>query len=290
MEGRILFKAALILAAAAQAVSAPQTTVVTEQPADDAYVRSSTPTTNYGGITALRVRKGSSDELNAYLKFELSGLSGFVQSATLRLYVTDTSPDGGSLFSVSNTYYGSASQWTQSGLNWNNAPPITGTALTGAGAVTVGQWVEFNVTSAIAGDGTYSFALKNNSSDAAYYSAREGPHKPELVIEIELGPPPPPSLTLTTPDGGESWTIGSTRTIRWNSTGSLVNVSLEFSTDAGANWSSIVTSTSNDGAYDWTIPNAESNQCLVRVSDASDGDPQDVSDEVFSIVASAPAD
>jgi len=289
MERRILFKAALILATAAQALSAPQTTIVTDHPAHDAYVRSSTPATNYGGITALRVRKGSSDELNAYLKFEVNGLSGFVQGATLRLYVTDASPDGGSLYSVSNTYYGSSSQWLQSGLNWNNAPPITGTALSSAGAVSVGQWVEFDVTSEITGDGTYSFALKSNSSDAAYYSAKEGTNKPELVIEMELGPPPPPSLTLTAPDGGEGWTIGSARTVRWNSTGSLASVSLEFSSDAGANWSLITASTPNDGAFDWTIPDAESNQCLVRVADTEDNDPLDVSNAVFSISASAPA-
>lgn len=289
MEKRMLCKAALILATAAQALSAPQTTVVTKQPTDDAYVRASTPATNYGGVSAVRVRKSGSDELDAYLKFDVGGLSGFVQRARLRLYVTDASPDGGSLFAVSNTYFGSSSQWTQSGLNWSNAPPINGTALGSAGAVSVGQWVEFDVTSAIAGDGAYSFALKNNSSDAAYYSAKEGSNKPQLVIEAELGPPPPPSLTLTTPNGSESWTIGSTRTIRWNSTGSLANVLLEFSSDAGANWSSISTSTANDGAYDWTIPDAESSQCLVRVADVEDNDPVDVSDAVFSLSASAPA-
>jgi hypothetical protein len=285
MERRILFTAALILATVAQATSAPQTTVVTEQPAHDAYVRSSTPTTNYGGITALRVRKSSSDELNAYLKFDVSGLSGFIQSATLRLYVTDASPDGGSLYLVSNNYQGTATPWLQSGLNWNNAPPISGTALSSAGAVSLNQWVEFDVTSAIAGDGTYSFALKNNSSNAAYYSAKEGSNKPELVIQIESGPPPPPSLTLTTPNGGEIWTIGSNRTILWTSMGSIDNVALEFSSDAGANWSPITTSTLNDGSFGWMIPGTESNQCLVRVSDGTDGDPSDVSNAEFAIVA-----
>ena len=46
-------------------------------------------------------------------------------------------------------------------------------------------------------------------------------------------------------------------------------------------------STQNDGAYDWLLPNVESNTALVRVTDAADGNPIDRSDAVFSIVGQA---
>jgi hypothetical protein len=273
---------------ATYAMSAPQSAVLQIQPTHDAYVRSSTPTTSYSSAATLRLRKSSSETVTSYLKFEMTGVNGIVLSAKLRLYVTDASSDGGSVYLVSNNYLGTETPWTQGGLNWNNAPPISGTALSSAGSVSVNSWVEFEVTSAITGNGTFSFGLKSNASDVVYYSSKEGGNKPELVIESDSGPPPPPSLAVASPNGGESWTIGSTRTIRWSSTGSLANVSLEFSDDAGATWSTISSSTPNDGDFDWTIPDAESNQCLVRIADVADSDPVDVSDGVFSVVASNP--
>ena len=45
-------------------------------------------------------------------------------------------PDGGSVFSVSNNFAGTSTPWTESGLNWNNAPALTGGALD---AVQVGR-------------------------------------------------------------------------------------------------------------------------------------------------------
>ncbi len=162
-------------------------TTIVFTPTNDAYVRSSTPTTNYGTLTALKLRKSGSETLNTYLKFAVTGITGLVQSAKLRIYVTDASPDGGSVYAVPNNYLGTSTPWVQSGLNWNNAPAITGGAgtpvlLGSAGAVSVGQWVELNVTSAITRNGTFSFGMKNNNSDAVTYSSKEGSNKPELII------------------------------------------------------------------------------------------------------------
>lgn len=102
------------------------------------------------------------------------------------------------------------------------------------------------------------------------------------------GPPPAPSLQLTSPNGGESWTVGSNQTITWSSQGSIANVMLEYSADNGANWTTIISSTTNDGSHSWTVPNTVTTQALVRVSDAADGNPADVSDAVFSIVSAPP--
>ena len=67
------------------------------------------------------------------------------------------------------------------------------------------------------------------------------------------------------------------------------NVKIEYSTDNGATWFSpaIVDNTPNSGSYPWLIPNTPSTNCLVKISDANDGDPSDVSDNVFSIVIPA---
>ena len=157
------------------------TKTVTLTPAHDAYVRSSTPTSSYGSATTLRVRGGGT-VIRGYLKFKVTGLTGSVKSATLRLYVTDASPRGGALYKVANTYSGSTTSWTQSGLKWNNAPSVGGSALASTGAVGVGTWVEFPVPGVVKGNGTYSFALTSTVSDLVYYGSKEGTNPPQLVI------------------------------------------------------------------------------------------------------------
>ena len=149
----------------------------------DAYVSSSTPTTIYGSAAVLRARKSSSETTNAYLKFEVTGILGHVRSATLRLKVTDASNKGGAVYLVSNNYKARSTAWKQSGINWNNAPGLSGASLSSAGAVRVGEWVELDVTSAIRGDGIYSFGLQNTSSDPVLFSSKESAKKPELIID-----------------------------------------------------------------------------------------------------------
>lgn len=162
-------------------VTGTGSTTLTFLVSDDAYVKSSSPAKNYGVETTLRLRSGD-PTYNNYFKFNLSGFSGGVQSAKLRLYVTDGGPDGGSLYSVSNTYKDSATPWSESGITWNNAPAISGAPLVQGGAVGSGVWVEYDVTAAITGEGVYSFAMTITSTNSVYHSSRQGEHPPELVV------------------------------------------------------------------------------------------------------------
>jgi PKD repeat protein len=147
-------------------------------PVADAQVKNTSPSKNYGTLTSLRLRNGgtSSDTYRSYLKFDVSGLGGPAASAKLRLFVTDSSPDGGSVFGVS-------SAWTETGITWANAPAIGGTSLASAGATTNGTWVDFDVTPAVSGNGEVSFALTTTSSNSSYYTSREGTaNRPQLVV------------------------------------------------------------------------------------------------------------
>jgi hypothetical protein len=93
---------------------------------------------------------------------------------------------------------------------------------------------------------------------------------------------PTPTITVTSPNGGESWNAGSTHTITWTSTGAMGNVKIQYSTNNGSSWSTITSSTANDGSYSWTLPGVSSSQCLVRISE-TDGTPSDTSNSVFTI-------
>ena len=175
---------------------------LTFRPTEDAFVRSNRPTRNYGHTLYVRVRSTPSADYVSYFKFEVSGLSGAVQSAVLKLYVLDAGPDGGSVFSASNRFKGSNRAWNEEELVWNNAPEITGRALSTAGRVQVGQVVELDVTAAISGNGTYSFAIRNNSTDLCTYSSREGQRPPELVVRTGQPPSLNPTITSFSPNSG----------------------------------------------------------------------------------------
>jgi hypothetical protein len=97
-----------------------------------------------------------------------------------------------------------------------------------------------------------------------------------------------PTLTLTSPNGGEDWEVGSSQTISWTSAGLIPNVKIEYSTNGGTDWRIIVSSTPDDGSHPWTVPVTPSTNCLVKVSDASDGEPLDVSDAPFTLSDQTP--
>ena len=114
-------------------------------------------------------------------------------------------------------------------------------------------------------------------------------HFPVLVRYNFGGAPPPASVTVTAPNGGESWAAGSAQNITWTSA-NLTNVKLDYSTDGGASWTAIATSVSaSAGSFSWTVPSTATTQALVRVSDAADGVPSDASNAVFTIAAATPA-
>ncbi|MFQ5605654.1 MAG: DNRLRE domain-containing protein, partial [bacterium] len=157
---------------------------VTFNPTDDSFVLSSSPTSNRGAASDLRIRAGSKT-IYTYLKFDVNALGGAVLSAKIRLKVLNGGDDGGTIFSTANA-------WDEGSIIFNNAPPTTGSALSSAGAVAVDDIVEFDVTSAISGTGIYSFRIHSGSSDRVLFSSKEGSVAPELVIQYASGGNLPP--------------------------------------------------------------------------------------------------
>ena len=102
------------------------------------------------------------------------------------------------------------------------------------------------------------------------------------------GAPAPTTITLTSPNGGEAWGIGSTHNITWTYTGDMPSVKIEYSTNSGTSWATIVASTSNSGSYAWAVPGPASTSCLVRVSDAAYPGVFDTSNGVFSAIPPIP--
>lgn len=95
-------------------------------------------------------------------------------------------------------------------------------------------------------------------------------------------------LTLTAPNGGESWQYNEVRTITWSSQNVAV-ARVEYSVDGGA-WQTIAASASGPaGAYPWVVPPLSSTNVRVRVSDANDAAPLDESNAPFTVATAGVA-
>jgi len=91
-----------------------------------------------------------------------------------------------------------------------------------------------------------------------------------------------PTITVTDPNGGEALAIGDSFNITWSSAGGLTDVKIDLSRNNGGAWESVIASTPNDGAHNWTVTSPPAADCLIRVSSLDDS-VSDVSDAVFSI-------
>jgi hypothetical protein len=179
---------------------------------EDAFIKSSTPTTNFGAAPDLEVQNDTRT-MNSLIRFVVSGLpsDSAVSGAVLRLYVpSNGSAIGGSISRVTGS-------WSESTVTWANAP-IAGTLL-GAmpNPVKSGVWSQANLpTSFITGNGIYDVYLKTSStSDAVYYASNNSSFKPTLVVTWTSGtgttPTPTPTSTVT-PTVTQSPTPTPTRT------------------------------------------------------------------------------
>jgi len=97
-----------------------------------------------------------------------------------------------------------------------------------------------------------------------------------------------PTATLTAPNGGEFWAVGSSQTITWSATDNVgvANVDLEYSTDGGATYPNVIaTGVANTGSFAWTVPGPPTSTARVRVTahDTGCSSASDASDANFTI-------
>ncbi|MFC1568524.1 NosD domain-containing protein [Candidatus Margulisiibacteriota bacterium] len=78
-----------------------------------------------------------------------------------------------------------------------------------------------------------------------------------------------PTVTVLSPNGGETITGETASNITWTATSpiSLATdpISIWYSTDSGANWTSIVSGIANSGSYGWSVPDINSSTARIRI-------------------------
>lgn len=107
-----------------------------------------------------------------------------------------------------------------------------------------------------------------------------GIYEPNDVWRYTAAPKP----VLLSPNGGENLSSPGTYRITYTTLeGTDTNdVLIEYSTDNGQTFEHIDISP-NTGLYEWDIPPVDSNQCLIRISDADNPTVSDRSDNLFAI-------
>lgn len=183
-------------------------------PLHDAYVRDGTNAgTTFGTTdsTLLITKVSPAGQLNnareAYLRFNLTGLSGTVTSVQLRVY---GKIDGTSVASVPvGVFAVSNAAWTENALTWNNKP-ASGTALDTATATNAAYtYHTWDITSYVQGElaaGRTNIALVMKSLQAHdprifWNSSEFGSNPPQLVVTTTQTPAARQSQTATTRKG-----------------------------------------------------------------------------------------
>ena len=99
-----------------------------------------------------------------------------------------------------------------------------------------------------------------------------------------------PSVTVTSPNGGDALTAGTTKTITWNYTGDpgyYLRIELLKAGTVVATLNSYASKGSNGvGSYNWTVPSTQAagSDYKIRVTSTSNSSVTDTSDNFFTVL------
>ena len=218
------------------------------------------------------------DAANPTTIFDVSNVNFTI--ATPVSVITVTSPNGGETWNSCTNY---SISWTSSNVTGNFRLEYS----TDGGTT----WTLITTTSA----SPFSWQVPNNIPTSTQCLIRVSSVNNPAITDISnalFTINQVQFIAITSPNGGEVWQVGNptTRTISWAYSGTTTLFTLDYSIDNGATWTAITTATfsTSPASYTWTIPNAPSTQCLVRVRDANNTCRADQSDAIFTIQPPTP--
>ena len=89
--------------------------------------------------------------------------------------------------------------WTETGITWNTRPARFGAGIDDIAKFNALAWVDFDVTSLVDGNGTFTFSFAPQSSDAAIFNSREASsNRPQLIVSYGSGVPTSTSTASAT--------------------------------------------------------------------------------------------
>src|SRR5439155_6339810 len=119
----------------------------------DNYVDQKNPTTvqNAAGTTLIvsrNTQSGNNQEQRTFLQFSLSGISGTISSAKLRMSI---SAEGNVALNRTHDVYRVTATWTDTSINWNNQPLVAGSVTNSQTVTAAPSLMRWTVTTDVAG-------------------------------------------------------------------------------------------------------------------------------------------
>ena len=188
--------------------------------------------------------------------------------------ITVTSPNGGETWELGTTH----------DITWNSSHSGLNIKI----ELYRGGYAYQTISSSQTNDGSYSWTIPSSYNSRTDYKVRISSVADATVYDESDGNftlAAPPSITVTSPNGGETWERGSSHSITWSSNdlpGSYVGIQLYKN---GSYSSSISSSTTDDGSYTWSISSSqtESDYYQVKIYSTSESSISDYSDSYFTI-------
>jgi hypothetical protein len=213
------------LAAAAapttKASAAADTATTVFLPVADASVSEEEPTTLFGTGHRLRTDGDDGERFESVVRFDVSGLSGTVTSAMLRLFVpSDPTEDGPQV-------YPTTGGWDETTVSWTTRPAVTGGAVADFAAMPTEAWSEVEVTALVPRDGAINLLLAQSGKDGVgFYAHEKEGYEPQLVVTTSASP------TTSSTDSTDSTTTTTTTTSTDTTTTTTDTTTTTTTTDA----------------------------------------------------------
>ncbi len=200
--------------------------------------------------------------------------------------ITLVSPNGGDSWAAGAT---KTIQWSYVG----NSGSFVKIELLKAGAVS--STISYFSSIGSAGTGSYNWSIPSTLVSGSDYrikitSTTNGTCTDISDTYFNIVGPPPPTISVVSPNGGESFTAGTTKTIQWSyggNPGSFLKVELLKSgvlISTISYFSSI--GSGGTGTYNWSIPSTlgAGSDYQIKITSTTNGSCTDVSDTYFNIV------
>ncbi len=190
--------------------------------------------------------------------------------------ITVQSPNGGENWIIGSSQ---TIAWTSSGISGNvrielsrdggsSYPEVIAASL----PISPGS---YNWT--VTGPASSSCRVKVTSIESGVYDVSDG----NFTV-------PTPQISVTRPNGGNSWKIGTSQSIRWSFTNLVGNVKIEINRNyAGGQWEvlaeSVPIGTGGVGSWNWVVTGPTSTKCRVRITSLAYPSLSDISDKNFTV-------
>ncbi len=137
-----------------------------------------------------------------------------------------------------------------------------------------------SVATSIDNSGSYTWSVPAKISNSAVIQVVDATIPDEVYGENHFTIEGP-QIFITAPEDLGVIYSGLSDTITWRDTGAVGDIKIEYSLDDGQTWSTVTSTTLNDGEYIWSAPEVDS-KAKIRISDATNSSVKSVNQFWFS--------